>query len=536
MTKKKSQHTLSDQPMALVYCRVSTRHQEEEGSSLESQAEACIQHAKSLGYAVGRVTKEAYSGAELFDRPLLGRDRADIRAGAFQAIIVYAVDRLSRNVAHLAILSEECDRSGCQLLFVTEQLDNTPEGKLMQSVKGYVAEVERLKIRERTMRGRKTKLQQGRPIFNGWDLYGYRGDREAGLYRICEPEAAVVRRIYSMSATGYGMHSIASTLNNENIPSPKVDARPGAKWTASTVSFILKCRSYKGEEFRLRTKRTARKRDLPQPESEWIRLPDGVRPPIVPPELWAACQHAIKTNAGEMKRNGDRPVLLRGHAFCGECGSRMIRNRFKRGRYEYDKYRCGSRWRPFKTTCSGRGVSLALLDEWVWDNVKSILLDPKIIEREVERLQGSGPDESLANDLEAARSSRGRTERGLQALIKKFRNSADDVNLWPYIKREIDQASREKQQLEEAISQLESRIADQARHVADLRYLSDYCERVRENLATFTFDDKRCALQALDVKVYANGDDSGLWQWEVSIPLEEQSDVIPLHILRSARL
>jgi site-specific DNA recombinase len=50
---------------AVVYCRVSTRNQKEEGSSLESQADACVKHAESLGYTIGRVTKEVYSGAEL---------------------------------------------------------------------------------------------------------------------------------------------------------------------------------------------------------------------------------------------------------------------------------------------------------------------------------------------------------------------------------------------------------------------------------------------------------------------------------------
>jgi DNA invertase Pin-like site-specific DNA recombinase len=54
-----------------------------------------MEHAEKLGYTIGRVTKEVFSGAELFDRPLLARDRADIRAGQFDAVVVYAIDRLS---------------------------------------------------------------------------------------------------------------------------------------------------------------------------------------------------------------------------------------------------------------------------------------------------------------------------------------------------------------------------------------------------------------------------------------------------------
>src|SRR4051812_39730730 len=90
---KTGQH-INSTKVALVYCRVSTQKQEDKGTSLDSQAAAGIAHAEKLGYQVGRVTKEAYSGAELFDRPLLTRDRADIRAGKFQAVIVYAMDRL----------------------------------------------------------------------------------------------------------------------------------------------------------------------------------------------------------------------------------------------------------------------------------------------------------------------------------------------------------------------------------------------------------------------------------------------------------
>src|SRR5687768_5172800 len=108
---------------AVVYCRVSTKGQEEDGTSLDSQADACVKHAEALGYTVGRVTREVYTGAELWDRLKLAQDRADMKAGQFQALIVYAIDRLTRDPIHLAIIAEECDRAGVALEFVTEPLD-----------------------------------------------------------------------------------------------------------------------------------------------------------------------------------------------------------------------------------------------------------------------------------------------------------------------------------------------------------------------------------------------------------------------------
>src|SRR5205085_11001877 len=170
------------------------------------QTDACINRAKSLGYTVGRITKEVYSGAELFERPKLSLDRADIRAGMFQAVIVYAIDRLSRDVAHLAIISDEIERAGAKLIFVTEDLDNTPEGKLMQSVRGYVAEVERQKIRERCVRGKRQKALNGKVLRGGTDLFGYSYNKEQGVRVINETEAQVVRQIFQWAADGISTH------------------------------------------------------------------------------------------------------------------------------------------------------------------------------------------------------------------------------------------------------------------------------------------------------------------------------------------
>lgn len=60
----------------------------------------------------------------VYERNLLTADRADLKAGRFQALIAHATDRLSRNPIHLAILAEECDRAGVELIFVTEPLDS----------------------------------------------------------------------------------------------------------------------------------------------------------------------------------------------------------------------------------------------------------------------------------------------------------------------------------------------------------------------------------------------------------------------------
>lgn len=167
---------------ALIYCRVSKKPRAG-SASFESQRVLCSAHAERLGYTVSRVTQEVFSGAELFGRPKLARDRDDIRSGLFRALVAYSVDRLTRNEAHLAIIAAECERAGCRLIFVAE------DDAAGRADEAYAAGVERSKVVERMHRGRRFHLSQGRPAFTGWDLYGYRRDREAGAYRVHEPEA-----------------------------------------------------------------------------------------------------------------------------------------------------------------------------------------------------------------------------------------------------------------------------------------------------------------------------------------------------------
>jgi DNA invertase Pin-like site-specific DNA recombinase len=491
---------------ALVYCRVSTRRGAA-STSLESQRALCSAHAERLGYAVARVTQEVFSGAELFGRPKLSRDRADIRSGLFRALVAYSVDRLTRNEAHLAIITAECERAGCRVIFVTE------ESGAGRADEAYAAGVERSKVVERMHRGRRFHLSQGRPAFTGWDLYGYRRDKEAAAYRVHEPEAAVVRRIFETYASGVGMHRITAAFIREGLPSPKSGMRPGARWSTGAVSDILNNRSYMGEEYTCKMKTGPGRRNLPLPESEWVRLPDGVRPAIVSKELWEACRRVVRTRSAKLNNKGRRPALLRGHIFCAECGAGMVRNYFKRGKYEYLKYRCGSRWRPFATECRGAGVPLELVEEWAWARVESVLDDPSALGSSVL----PSPDPLLLADLEAARLAHERAEQELLALRPRLLARADGPALHSVFERALAQAEREKQQMEGAIAEIEKRIDEALRPASELSRLRELSGLAREALS---FDERRLALRALGVKVYANGDEPTHWRYEIGLAVE----------------
>lgn len=109
----------ADRGTALIYCRVAAEGQGTGADPLLCQVDSCVRYAESVGYKVARITREVHSGNDLEGRPLLTRDRIDLRAGRFQAVIAYSPDRVSRRPGHLATLADECGQVGANLLFVT---------------------------------------------------------------------------------------------------------------------------------------------------------------------------------------------------------------------------------------------------------------------------------------------------------------------------------------------------------------------------------------------------------------------------------
>src|SRR4051812_11901647 len=91
----------STAPRAAIYVRVSSPGQMQDGTSLETQEERCRRYAAEHGLAVDprHVYRDVFSGAVLHERPQLRELRQAARAHAFDVMISYAVDRLSRNQA-----------------------------------------------------------------------------------------------------------------------------------------------------------------------------------------------------------------------------------------------------------------------------------------------------------------------------------------------------------------------------------------------------------------------------------------------------
>ena len=124
-----------------IYCRVSTDNQETEGTSLQTQLEACLRYCHEKGYEVDHCFSEAHSGLTL-DRPKLNELRELVRNEAIDVVVVYCLDRLSRNATHGVILRDELDKYRIVFESVTEDIDKTLLGEAITYLRGTFSQIE----------------------------------------------------------------------------------------------------------------------------------------------------------------------------------------------------------------------------------------------------------------------------------------------------------------------------------------------------------------------------------------------------------
>jgi len=489
---------------AALYCRVSTQGQSDDGTSLTSQLAACREYALSHGYPVVAEYDEVYTGTELWDRPKLTALRDAVKAGSVTVIVCYAIDRLSRDPVHLGVILSECEHRKARVEFVTEPLDESPEGALLRFIRGYVAQVEHAKIRERTMRGKRAVVASGRLLNAGPRLYGY--EAADGRRTIHPVEAATVREVYRLCVEeGRGTLTIARTLNARGIPSPSIGKMASRYpdtplWSKSQVRRLITNPAYKGESvaWRWRSRGLNRNPELLSPD-EWQTLPEGTTPAIVPSATWDAAQRQMRDNRGEATRNQWRPFLLRGLVVCAVCGRRCSPDKEK-GHLRI--YRCASRHSQ-QGACGASRIPAERLEAWVWQEARAFIYQHA--RGESAALHTSNDDGTLAAELAAARL---RMERITASQDRIMNRAAQSESIpWEVVERQIASSEAEKAGVRLLIASLEAQQSRVTSAAAAQLSLTEWCAEVVDTMDEWGFEEQRTALETLRVRVIASGAD-----------------------------
>jgi len=485
---------------AAVYCRVSSEEQEREGTSLQTQLEAGLKYCQDKGYNIAYQFTEAWSGLTL-DRPKLNELCELIRASDIDVVVVYCLDRLSRDPTHGVILIEEMEKHNITLEAVTETVDSSDLGKLISYIRGFASKLESEKIRERTMRGKRARLKEGKlPQGTGIGIYGYTWDKEAKKRVIRQNEALVVKRVFDLVAQGYSVYTVAKELNSQGILS-----KAGLAWHPLTIRRIVTNPAYCGRTYFNRTKREGKTKVVRRPKEEWVTLPN-VTPAIVDMALFEKAQQALKQ---PRSRPGKALVeyLLRGYVYCATCGGRLVGTMISR-KFRY--YRCANT-KPTTikaATCHESYIKANWLETVAWGSVKALLTDPKLLVDQVKRtLDGRKGTSQSEKEIDRQIGKLRRQLKGYEGQHKRLVNllrfdeiSQDDIL------DELNRIKADKKADEDRITELLTMKPKlQELRAAKVR-LEEWYEIARRNIDYSDSESKRLAFKALGLKVYASRD------------------------------
>ena len=366
---------------AVVYARVSTDEQAQHGYSLAAQIEAGRKYAEAHGFNVlQELVDNGTSGAVPFaERPAGALAWELLREGKAQVIVCQNVDRLSRDVVDLLVMIRGLLRAEVEV-HCLDLGQVTSEYDIMLVIRGWQGSDERAKIRERSMRGRRQKLREGKVIVAGRVPYGYnylRDERGKVVnFEIREDQAAIVRLIYQWYATGEvsSVYKVAKKLSAAGIPTPTNENRKRKSniWNTVTVHRILQSPTYKGV---------------------WICNFDGEEfsievPAIIDEDTWELAQEQIQKNKRRSRRNSAVDYLLSGIIKCG-CGRSMHGRHAKANGKSYFYYAC-SRWHFSgleEPPCREPYIELAYTETLVWSYFEKLLNDEKVLRNALKQAQ-----------------------------------------------------------------------------------------------------------------------------------------------------
>ena len=212
------------------YVRVSTRTQEFDGMSLNSQKAMIQAWAESNGYRIGTIYQDVMSGAKSY-RPGLELALSDL--GKDDVLVVYSLSRLARSTRHTLEIAERLEKVEADLVSLSEKIDTTSAaGRMIFRMLAVLAEFERDLVSERTKDVLAHKRGKGERL--GRPAYGSKVDN--GELKSVDTEQVVLTTARELHQNGLSLRGIATALASKGLV-----ARNGSIFQPTQIKRMLKC-------------------------------------------------------------------------------------------------------------------------------------------------------------------------------------------------------------------------------------------------------------------------------------------------------
>ena len=438
------------------------------GDSIENQIQLCKNYIE-LHYKNAEIIiyeDEGYSGAST-NRPQFQKMLLDAKSKAFNILICYRLDRISRSIGDFASIIKDLEKHDISFISIKEQFDtSSPLGRAMMYISSVFAQLERETIAER-VRDNMLELAKKGNWTGGTIPLGFNSEsisyldsemkeRKMSKLDINEEEIELVKIIYDKFLEFNSINKVVGYMQ-ENRYKSKTDKH----FIASTISYVLSNTIYvKSNDNVLEYLKnkgisivgnpngcgilTYNKTDSnrkKRPMNEWISAV-AKHKGIIDGDKWILVQEMLARNTARtknMRLGSSSTAVLSGLMRCVKCGKPMKVSYSGNGR-KYHYYSCSLASSSNKTLCDNKAVRGDHIEQAVIDNVLS--LDKTTLLSKI-----SSNNDSVSD-----------SEKRLNVLEKEIKEKKIQVN--KFLDKLIDFDDNVSDIINERIKNLSSEIKD----------------------------------------------------------------------------
>ena len=439
-----------------IYIRVSTVYQVDK-DSLPMQRSDLIAYCKLIleteNYEI--FEDAGYSGKNT-DRPAFQEMMKRVRDGEFTHILVWKIDRISRNLLDFANMYQELKSLDVTFVSKSEQFQtNTAMGEAMLKIILVFAELERNMTSERVSATMIDRASKG--IWNGGKIpYGYDFDYENKVFSFNEKEAPIVKLIYDMYQEHRSLVRIVKYLDEQ-----KIRTRLGFQFSPTSLHIILRNPFYIG------TYRYNYYKDpyckVVKNESEWV-IVENHHPAIIGESQFKAVGEILDLNARMVRTPGKQCTRKNTHVFggmmyCGLCGKPMHSTPGKKlaSGVRPSKYNCPQIRRG--NACDNPYVNDSVIGEFMINLILNVLNARKSVDADtsLDQLESMLLIGGTFSDVQSI------NPDNLQELLNLYQHSSSDDTLFKPrkpkksgIAPEMKKLRSEKLKIERALDRLKN--------------------------------------------------------------------------------
>lgn len=516
------------------------------GESIGNQVELCKEYIQSL-YGEKELKNievyedEGFSGGNL-NRPSFKKMMEEAKKRRIKTIVVYRLDRISRNISDFAGLIEELARLEIDFISIREQFDTTsPMGRAMMYISSVFSQLERETIAERIRDNMYELAKTGRWL-GGVTPTGFTSEavnkvtidgkaKKACKLKLIPEEADIIRLIFEL----YKKFD-SQTLTEAELLKRGIKTKNGKAYTRFAIKGILQNPVYmiadedayeyfvrldadlysekeafdgvRGIMAYNRTDQEKGRATIYCSVDEWI-VAVGEHPGIIAGKEWISIQKSLERNKSKAYRKSrSNEALLTGLLFCS-CGHRMYPKLSKRKTADGEvifTYVCKMKEHSQRSICNSKNANGNTLDMAIIEEVKKLGENSSrfISQLEQSRKFYTGNRNDYEERLQVWYKEKSAIEKKIEGLVDSLVEFTDGIAK-KQIANRIEKLNEESLEIEKRIKELEGLTSQHTLSDIEFDVMRQLLTVFKENIDDMTLEQKRAAVRTLIRKVVWDG-------------------------------